>query len=75
MQLLMAEEEEVRREEGGRQRRRSTLLHPSSPTKFDYSAYHDPNTFTFTDFTNRDVSKLGMGEWRNALWINGRMNE
>lgn len=58
MQLLMAEEEEVRREEeGGRERRRSTLLHPSaSPAKFDYSPYHDSNTFTFTEFTDREVS-------------------
>ena len=58
MQLLMAEEEEARREEeGGRERRRSTLLHPSSsPTKFDYSTYHDSNnTFSFPDFQEREV--------------------
>ena len=58
MQLLMAdeEEEEGRGEEGGRERRRSTLLHPSSsPTKFDYSTYHGPTTFTFPDFTEGEV--------------------
>ena len=63
-------EQEGRGEEGGaRERRRSTLLHPSSsPTKFDYSAYHDPVTFAYHDFTKREVGSAwrphsGLTEW------------
>ena len=69
--LMAAEaEQEGRGKEGGtRERRRSTLLHPSSsPTKFDYSAYHDPVTFTYHDFTEREVGTArrphtGLTEW------------
>ena len=48
-------DQEGQGEEGGaRERRRSTLL-SSSPNKFDYSAYHDPVTFTYPEFAEREV--------------------